>query len=227
MKKFNELFKTHTGEGIIKWSNYGDIYDKHFAPFRDQPINILEIGVLRGGSMRMWEKYFPNANIFGIDIDKDCLQYQSDRTKIFIGDQSDVSFLRNVKAKIPRVDILIDDGSHRAKDQKATFEEMYYHVRKPGVYLIEDIEFNYWSDKDKKSPDNFMTHMKKKIDEINIRRTMHRKVAMSYPFKDNDIRFTNSTNNITFYDGVVVLEKQEMPKAREIRTDIKEAQWNK
>tara|TARA_B100001093_G_scaffold86911_1_gene78798 strand:+ start:762 stop:1436 length:675 start_codon:yes stop_codon:yes gene_type:complete len=224
MKKFNELFKTHTGEGIIKWSNYGDIYDKHFAPFRDQPINILEIGVLRGGSMRMWEKYFPNANIFGIDIDNECLQYQSDRTKIFIGDQSDVSFLRNVKAKIPRVDILIDDGSHRAKDQKATFEEMYYHVRKPGVYLIEDIEFNYWSDKDKKSPDNFMTHMKKKIDEINIRRTMHRKVAMSYPFKDNDIRFTNSTNNITFYDGVVVLEKQEMPKAREIRTDIKEAQ---
>jgi len=227
MKKFNELFKTHTGEGIIKWSNYGDIYDKHFAPFRDQPINILEIGVLRGGSMRMWEKYFPNANIFGIDIDNECLQYQSDRTKIFIGDQSDVSFLRNVKAKIPRVDILIDDGSHRAKDQKATFEEMYYHVRKPGVYLIEDIEFNYWSDKDKKSPDNFMTHMKKKIDEINIRRTMHRKVAMSYPFKDNDIRFTNSTNNITFYDGVVVLEKQEMLKAREIRTDIKEAKWNK
>jgi len=224
MKKFNELFNEHTGEGIIKWSNYGPIYDKHFAPFRDQNINILEIGVLRGGSMRMWEKYFPNANIFGIDIDNECLQYQSDRTKIFIGDQSDVSFLRNVKAKIPRVDILIDDGSHRAKDQKATFEEMYYHVRKPGVYLIEDIEFNYWSDKDKKSPDNFMTHMKKKIDEINIRRTMHRKVAMSYPFKDNDIRFTNSTNNITFYDGVVVLEKQEMPKAREIRTDIKEAQ---
>ena len=224
MKKFNELFKTHTGEGILKWSNYGDIYDKHFASFRDQPINILEIGVLRGGSMRMWEKYFPNANIFGIDIDKDCLQYQSDRTKIFIGDQSDVSFLRNVKAKIPRVDILIDDGSHRAKDQKATFEEMYYHVRKPGVYLIEDIEFNYWSDKDKKSPDNFMKHMKNKIDEINIRRTMHRKVAMSYPFKDNDIRFTDSTNSITFYDGVVVLEKQEMPKAKEIRTDIKEAQ---
>ena len=151
MKRFNELFNEHTGEGIIKWSNYGDIYDKHFAPFREHNINILEIGVLRGGSMRMWEKYFPKANIFGIDINEECLQYQSDRTKIFIGDQSDVSFLRNVKAKIPKIDILIDDGSHRAKDQKITFDEMYYHVRKPGVYLIEDIEFNYMSDKDKKS----------------------------------------------------------------------------
>ena len=173
--------------------------------------------------MRMWEKYFPKANIFGVDINEECLQYQSDRTKIFIGDQSDVSFLRNVKAKIPKIDILIDDGSHRAKDQKITFDEMYYHVRKPGVYLIEDIEFNYMSDKDKKSPDNFMTYMKEKVDEINVRRKMHRKVAMSYPFKDNEVRFTNSTNNISFYDGVVVLEKQEMPRAKEIRTDIKEA----
>ena len=223
MKKFNELFNEHTGEGIIKWSNYGDIYDRHFSPFRDQKINILEIGVLRGGSMRMWEKYFPKANIFGVDINEECQQFESDRTKIFIGDQSDVSFLRNVKAKIPKIDILIDDGSHRAKDQKTTFEEMYYHVRKPGVYLIEDVELNYWPSKDKDSPDNFMTHMKNKIDEMNIRRTMSRKLAMSYPFKDNQVRFTNSTNSITFYDGVVVLEKQEMPRAKEVRTDIKEA----
>ena len=217
MKKFNELFNEHTGESILKWSNYGDIYDKHFAKFRDQPINILEIGVLRGGSMRIWEKYFPKANIFGIDIDEECLQYQSDRTKIFIGDQSDVSFLRNVKAKIPRIDILIDDGSHRAKDQKITFDEMYYHVSKPGIYLIEDIELNYWPSKDKDKPDNFMTYMKSKIDELNVRRTMSRKVSESYPFKDTQVRFNNSTNSISFYENMVVLEKQEMPKAKEIK----------
>ena len=40
MKTFGELFNEHTGESILKWSNYGQIYDKHFAPFRDQPINI-------------------------------------------------------------------------------------------------------------------------------------------------------------------------------------------
>ena len=193
MKKFNELFKEHTGESILKWSNYGDIYDKHFAPFRDQPINILEIGVLKGGSMRLWEKYFPKANIFGIDIDEECLQYQSDRTKIFIGDQGDVSFLRNVKAKVPRIDILIDDGSHR-----------------------EDIELTYWPSKDKDKPDNFMTYMKNKIDEMNVRRTMSRKISESYPFKDTEVRFNNSTNSISFYENVVVLEKQEMPKAKEI-----------
>ena len=217
MKKFNELFNEHTGEGILKWSNYGPIYDKHFDPFRDQNINILEIGVLRGGSMRMWEKYFPKANIFGIDINEECQQFESDRTKIFIGDQSDVSFLRNIKAKIPKIDILIDDGSHRAKDQKTTFEEMYYHLKMPGVYLIEDIELNYWKNKDLNSPDNFMTHMKNKIDDLNIRKTMPAKIAQSYPFKDTEVRFVNSTNSISFYDNVVVLEKKQMSKAKEIR----------
>ena len=217
MKTFNELFKEHTGDNILKWSNYGPIYDRHFAPFREHNINILEIGVLKGGSMRMWEKYFPKANIFGIDINEECLQYQSDRTKIFIGDQSDVSFLRNVKAKIPKIDILIDDGSHRAKDQKITFEEMYYHLKTPGVYLVEDIELNYWKNKDLNSPDNFMTHMKNKIDELNIRKTMPAKIAQSYPFKDTEVRFTNCTNNISFYDNVVVLEKKQMSKAKEIR----------
>lgn len=217
MKTFQQLFDEHTGESILKWSNYGSIYDRHFADYRDRSINILEIGVLKGGSMRLWEKYFPHANIFGIDIDEECQQYESDRTKIFIGDQGDVSFLRNIKAKIPRIDIIIDDGSHRAKDQKITFEEMYYHLSTPGVYLIEDIELNYWKNKDLNSPDNFMTHMKNKIDELNIRKTMPAKVSQSYPFKDTEVRFTNSTNNISFYDNVVVLEKKQMSKAKEIR----------
>ena len=217
MKTFQQLFDEHTGESILKWSNYGPIYDRHFADFRDRAINILEIGVLKGGSMRLWEKYFPHANIFGIDIDEECQIHESDRTKIFIGDQGDVSFLRNVKAKIPRIDIIIDDGSHRAKDQKTTFEEMYYHLTMPGVYLIEDIELNYWKNKDLNSPDNFMTHMKNKIDDINVRKTMPGKIAQSYPFKDTEVRFVNSTNNISFYDNVVVLEKKQMSKAKEIR----------
>ena len=217
MKTFQQLFDEHTGDSILKWSNYGPIYDRHFAEHRDLPINILEIGVLKGGSMRLWEKYFPKANIYGIDIDEECQQYESDRTKIFIGDQSDVSFLRNVKAKIPKIDILIDDGSHRAKDQKITFEEMYYHLKTPGVYLIEDIELNYWKNKDLNSPDNFMTHMKNKIDDLNIRKTMPAKIAQSYPFKDTEVRFVNSTNSISFYDNVVVLEKKQMSKAKEIR----------
>ena len=94
---------------------------------------------------------------------------------------------------------------------------MYYHVRKPGVYLIEDIELNYMSDKDKDSPDNFMKYMKNKIDELNVRRTMNRKISQTYPFKDNEVRFNNSTNSISFYDERGCFRKTR--NAKEIRTD--------
>jgi len=214
MKTFRQIFDEHNGHSILKWSNYPEIYDKHFAPYRDKAINILEIGVYKGGSMQVWEKYFPKAKIYGIDIDPECKQYESDRTQIFIGDQADKSFLRNIKAQIPQINIIIDDGGHRAEQQINTFDEMYYHLKTPGVYLIEDIELNYRQDK---KPGNFMDYMKNKIDELNVRKTMPGKQALSHNWKDLEIRFTSLTNNITFYDNVIVLEKDNMKIPREIR----------
>jgi hypothetical protein len=214
MKTFQQLFDEHTGDSILKWSNYPEIYDKHFLSYRDKPINILEIGVYKGGSMRLWEKYFPKANVYGVDINEECKQYESDRTKIFIGDQADKTFLRNLKAKLPQLDIIIDDGGHRAEQQINTFEELYYHLKTPGIYLIEDIELNYRQDK---KPGNFMDFMKNKIDELNVRRSMHGKQALSHPWKDIEVRFTKTTNSITFYDNVIVLEKDNMNMPKEIR----------
>jgi hypothetical protein len=214
MKTFRELFDEHTGNGILKWSHYPEIYDKHFSKYRELSINFLEIGVLNGGSLQIWEKYFPRAKIFAIDIDEKCKQYESDRTKIFIGDQADKSFLRNVKAQVPQIDIIIDDGGHRAEQQINTFEEMYYHLKTTGVYLIEDIELNYRQDK---KPGNFMDLMKSKIDELNIRRTLPLRTSLSNNWKDLEVRFTNTTNSITFYDNVVVIEKDNIKTPREIR----------
>ena len=214
MKTFQQLFDEHNGNGILKWSHYPEIYDKHFTKYRELPINILEIGILNGGSLQILEKYFPRAKIFAIDIDEKCKQYESDRTKIFIGDQADKFFLRNVKAQVPQIDIIIDDGGHRAEQQINTFEEMYYHLKTTGVYLIEDIELNYRQDK---KPGNFMDLMKSKIDELNIRRTLPLRTSLSNNWKDLEVRFTNTTNSITFYDNVVVIEKDNIKTPREIR----------
>ena len=51
-------------------SGFIQLYEKYFLPFRESKINILEIGVDNGDSLRIWREYFPNANICGIDIDK-------------------------------------------------------------------------------------------------------------------------------------------------------------
>src|SRR5258708_5787190 len=46
------------GRVTQKWRHYFDIYHRHFAAFRDQPLTMIEIGVFNGGSLRMWRGHF-------------------------------------------------------------------------------------------------------------------------------------------------------------------------
>ena len=55
----NELFDIFAADtNVHKWHHYFDVYARHFGPYRDKPIRMLEIGVFRGGSLRMWKDYF-------------------------------------------------------------------------------------------------------------------------------------------------------------------------
>jgi hypothetical protein len=134
-------FMAHkTGPGIWKWTHYFDIYHRHLVKFRGREVRVVEIGVFSGGSLAMWHEYFgPKAFVYGVDIEPACRVYENDWTKIFIGDQSDPAFWRDFKAKVPRVDVVIDDGSHVSHHQITTFEELFPALAPGGVYICEDI----------------------------------------------------------------------------------------
>lgn len=128
------------GAGIWKWNHYFPIYERHFAKFRRRPINLLEIGIYSGGSLDMWRDYFgPHAHIIGVDVQEDCKAYEGDGVTVVIGDQSDPAFWREFKATQPKLDIIIDDGSHKPRHQLTTLEELLPHLNYGGVYLCEDI----------------------------------------------------------------------------------------
>ena len=114
-----------SGRGIWKWRHYFPIYDRHFARFRGQCPHVLEIGVYSGGSLDMWRDYFgPGTAIFSIDIMPECRVYEAEDVHIFIGDQSDPEFWAQFKRAVPRLDIVIDDGSHIAEHQMITVEQL-------------------------------------------------------------------------------------------------------
>ena len=48
---------------------YDIVYEHLFSQYRHREMNILEIGVLHGFSMLVWERYFTNSKIFGMDIE--------------------------------------------------------------------------------------------------------------------------------------------------------------
>jgi hypothetical protein len=113
---------------------------RQFARFRGKPIVVLEFGVSHGGSLQMWRNYFGwRAKIYGVDIDPRCKDLESRGTRIFIGDQEDREFLREIAAKIGPVDVLIEDGGHTMGQQIATFQEFYPRMAPNGVYLVEDL----------------------------------------------------------------------------------------
>ena len=109
--------------------------------------NILEIGVEKGSSLKMWYDYFPNAMIYGIDnfgglflpeIIALMESIQNDRIKIFVGDQVDDTFSKKVFKDI-EFDLIIDDGGHSAWQQQISFKNLFQNLKSNCYYIIEDV----------------------------------------------------------------------------------------
>jgi len=97
------------------------------------------------------------------------------------------------------------------------YPEIYdKHFEKYRDQPINILEINYWESSKNKTV-NFMSYLKDKIDELNIKRTMRLKNSAVHPWKDVEVRFTQNTNSMTFYDNVVVLEKELKNTPKEIR----------
>ena len=190
---------------IDKWDPYFDIYHRHFQHLRGQKVNILEIGVYKGGSIEMWLEYFgkDNCNVFAIDIEPACkvMEKSYENVKVFIGDQSNREFLKSVREQLPPLDILIDDGGHTMNQQIVSFEELYRCVKMGGVYLCEDLHTSYWPmyGGSYNNPTSFIEYIKDHIDHLNGFYIQDAK----YQKNDN----TYITNSLHFYESVVVLEK--------------------
>ena len=69
-----------------------------------------------------------------------------DQIKIFVGDQANRGFLRELREEIGHIDIVIDDGGHTMIQQITTFEELFPFISETGIYLVEDLHTSYWKE---------------------------------------------------------------------------------
>ena len=149
----------------------------------------------------MWRSYFgKDAKIIGIDINPDCKRYESEGIDIFIGSQDDEKLLKLIKSKYPRIDMVLDDGSHLMRHMKKTFEELYSFVSANGIYMVEDTHTCYWEEYEGgvAKPGSFMEISKTLVESLNA---VHTRGAI--PVSE----FTKSTHSICFYDSIIVFEK--------------------
>ena len=204
MNDLETFFEQNTGRLIHKWTHYFDIYDRHFARFRNKAPVVVEFGVSQGGSLKMWKEYFgPGTQLVGVDINEGCKRFEEDGVRIVIGDQSDRSFLRDFAKTLPPIDILIEDGGHTMEQQIVTFEEMFDHVAPTGVYLCEDLHTSYWRywGGGYKRPSTFIEYSKNWIDDLHA---WHSREPGKLKVSD----FTRAADSVHFYDSIVVIEKR-------------------
>ena len=205
-----EFFNNNPGRELTKWYNYFEIYDRHFARFRGRSPVVLEIGVDEGGSLHMWHEYFgAGTRVVGIDVNPACKKFEDEATTILLGDQADRAFLAAVRERLPRIDILIDDGGHRMEQQINTFEELYRHVQPHGIYLCEDMHTSLWPDYGAgyRHAGSFLEYTKALVDRLSAWHSPDPGVLAVDGF-------TKSTHSMHFYDSVVVIEKRPMDEPK-------------
>ena len=68
-EKYNiDTDKQSGRERLPHFHNYLEVYEKMFKGVKNEDISILEIGVWKGESLKLWSKYFTKGKIYGIDI---------------------------------------------------------------------------------------------------------------------------------------------------------------
>jgi len=152
-----EIMRKHGTDKASDHHNYSQYYSALFDPIREEKLNLLEIGIgtmnpnipssmigtpwkyVPGSSLRAWEEYFPNANIYGCDIDKDIL-FQKGRISTFYVDQTNPDSIREKICETPiTFDIIIDDGLHHFPTNWAMLKQIFSKLNPGGIYVIEDI----------------------------------------------------------------------------------------
>lgn len=142
-------YRSHNGKLSDKWSANIAAYERLFAPYRNLPVRILEIGLQNGGSLEIWSKFFPNAAaIVGCDIDEKCrdLVFEDPRISIMVGDMNDPAVFEQIISICSEFDIIIDDGSHLSGDIVRAFAKFFPLVSVGGMFIAEDLHCSYWAD---------------------------------------------------------------------------------
>lgn len=129
--------------------SYIPVYEQLFEQYRETALNVLEIGLFNGASIRMWCEYFTKATIHGVDCSlfphdgmadlRPLLKDNIPNARIYFFDAENES-KANSRFKDIKFDVIIDDAGHDINQQLNLFRIWKEYLVKDGVYVIEDIQ---------------------------------------------------------------------------------------
>ena len=117
-----------------------NFYEDTLKKYKNSPINMLEIGVKSGGSIKLWKDYFhPETNIYAADIN---YFEHVPGTYSIIGD----AYSKEQISKLSDgyFDLIIDDGPHSFDSFVILIQRYFSKLKTGGTLIIEDIIVSSW-----------------------------------------------------------------------------------
>jgi len=156
--------------------SYLDLYQSLLCNKKDTAKNVLEVGIFKGGSIKLWNDFFTNATIYGLDIlnsQSDWEYLKNDKIVLYASTNAyDENFFktefldRNI-----RCDVMVDDGPHTLESMKQ-FIKLYSQIMTDdGILIIEDIQSFEWIEILK---NEVPSHLKKFIKTYDLRHVKNR-----------------------------------------------------
>ena len=102
---------------------------------------LLEIGMYRGESIRLWRQVFPEAEIYGADIQPCPAVANLERVVQLVGDAYTPGFVKG----LPKFDVIIDDGPHTFASMAFFLQHYLPLLNDGGVMVLEDIIDPAWT----------------------------------------------------------------------------------
>lgn len=162
MKTLAEIYDQHKGEDCHSGTDKGtvhsfiEVYEEILAPYRLSAKRVLEIGILTGASLRLWEEYFALAEVHGTDICDRPLEGLADlRPMIKEGSHHISLFDATDPVQVEQhfgigtgngtpgsnlFDVIIEDASHSFWQQTTIYANFRTKLAPGGIYIIEDVD---------------------------------------------------------------------------------------
>jgi hypothetical protein len=132
--------------------SYLPLYQTLLASKKDTALNVLEVGIYHGGSIKLWSDFFINAHVYGLDIMNinnvwDGIKHNP---KIILHTSVDAYnsdfVITNFLNKNIKFDFMLDDGPHTLQSMKQ-FIKLYSQIMTDdGILIIEDVQSWDWID---------------------------------------------------------------------------------
>lgn len=130
--------------------SYLGLYDNLLSNKRETAKNVLEIGIFKGGSIKLWNDYFTNAVIHGLDIIHinevwgDIKNNEKIKLYTSVDAYDETFFKNNFLHKNIKCDFMLDDGPHTLDSMKQ-FIQLYSQIMTDdGILIIEDVQSMDW-----------------------------------------------------------------------------------